>query len=316
MRRLRPDIVHTHTSKAGFSGRIAARLARVPVVVHTFHGHAFSGYFSPPVTRALLALERTLSRVTDSVVTVSDTLKQQLVTLRVAPREKIEVIELGLDLDPFLSVSSRSGMLRREIGAAEETLVGIVGRLVPIKDHRTFLEAAALISRRRPDVRFVIVGDGELRATLETHARELDLAKRVHFVGWKAELAPVYADLDVVVLSSRNEGTPVSLIEAAAAGRPVVATRVGGVPDVIEDGVSGRLVPPGDPASLARAIEELLDAPQQARLFAAEGRERVRRRFTRDRLVADVERLYVRLLSRKGILLQGLPGCADGIGVR
>src|SRR6266545_7989098 len=158
MRRVRPKIVHTHTSKAGFSGRLAARLAGVPVIVHTFHGHVFHGYFGPVLTTAFILLERLLARMSDAIVTISQELKKDLLERKIAPEGKMRVIELGLDLESFLAVRGRSGALRNEMNLDGETpLVGIVGRLVPIKDHRTFLEVAGLACKTHPKVCFVVV---------------------------------------------------------------------------------------------------------------------------------------------------------------
>jgi glycosyltransferase involved in cell wall biosynthesis len=316
MRRERPGIVHTHTSKAGFSGRIAAFLAGVPVVVHTFHGHVFHGYFGTVKTALFVLLERWLAWRSDAIVTVSERLKQDLVRRRIAPAEKIRVIELGLDLRLFSPGQGRSGELRSEFKIpAGNLLAGIVGRLVPIKDHRTFLQAASIVCRDKPNIEFAVVGDGELRTQLECQARGLGLQNRVHFTGWRRDLPAVYSDLDFVVLSSRNEGTPVSLIEASAAGKPVVATRVGGVPDFIVDNWNGLLVDPGDATALAAAMLRIIEDPASAAERAARSREMVRDRFSATRLFQDIDRLYSGLMAQKGFLLQEVSRSADGIAI-
>jgi len=270
MRAWRPDIVHTHTAKAGTIGRIAARLARVPIVVHTYHGHVFHGYFSAPQTRLFLAIERLLARHTTRLIAVSATVREELLALGIAKPERLTVVPLGLDLHRFLTCEHRRGELRGELGiAAGAPVAGIVARLVPIKAHEVFLAAAAAVRRRRPDAVFLIVGDGERRAELEALAASRGLRGSVRFTGWRRDLDRVYADLDVAVLCSRNEGSPVSLIEAMAAGRAVVATRVGGVPEIVEDGVNGLLVPPNDAAALALAIRRYFgDTELRARLQA------------------------------------------------
>ena len=187
-------------------------------------------------------------------------------------------------------------------------LVGIVGRLFPIKNHHLFLEAAARLRASTPEVRFVVVGDGPLRPRLEERARQPDLAGRVIFTGWRHDLSKIYADLDVLVVSSINEGTPVSAIEAMAAGCAVVATRVGGLPDLIDDGRTGVLVTPGDPTALASAIaRQLTDQTDSERMRSA-ARTDVRERFMASRLVADLQRLYLDLLTRKGVAVPPLPG--------
>jgi glycosyltransferase involved in cell wall biosynthesis len=300
MRQVRPDVVHTHTAKAGFLGRLAARLARVPVVVHTFHGHVLHGYYSPRKSQLLRRMERALAHLTDRIIAVSEHVKRDLVGHGVAPAERIEVIPLGLELDPFLHSAPCRGAFRRELqlnGVAR--VVGIVGRIFPIKNHHLFLEAASLVAREEPTARFVIVGDGPLRAELERQAQATGLADRAIFTGWRRDLPGIYADMDVLAVTSHNEGTPVSAIEAMAAGCPVVATNVGGLPDLICDGETGYLVPPGDARAVATALLHLLHRPETARRMGETARMAVRQRFSAQRLIADVEQLYLGLLERK-----------------
>ena len=299
MRRYRPDIVHTHTAKAGVLGRLAARAAGVPVVVHTFHGHVLRGYFGALATAFYRALERRLASLSDVVIAVSDAVKSDLVALGVAGDAKIRVIPLGLDLEPLTAALAR-GSLREEAGVARGApLVGIVGRLAPIKDVESFLRAAAEVVEALPAARFAVVGDGAERTLLEDECRRLGLAARVHFHGWRRDMAEVYGDLDVVVNCSRNEGTPVALIEALAAARPVVATRVGGTPDLLGDGRRGLLVPAGDPSALAAAILETLRSPGPAAARAREGQAYVLVHHSARRLLDDVDALYRELLSHR-----------------
>jgi glycosyltransferase involved in cell wall biosynthesis len=300
LRSCRPTIVHTHMAKAGAIGRIAARLAGVPIVVHTFHGHVFHSYFDNVRTAAFLTAERLLARLSDRLIAVGDRQRDEIAAYGIGDRRKLVAVPLGLDLQPFLAPTSR-GALRGTLGIADETpLVGIVARLVPIKAHETFLQAAALLVKQRPDVRFAIVGDGERRATLQAEARALGLDGLVHFLGWRRDLPAVYADLDVVCLSSLNEGSPVALIEAMAAGRPVVATAVGGVPEVVRDGISGLLVPPRDPRAMASAVDEVLATPERGRLLGLAARDGVYPKYGVQRLIRDVEALYHELLAAKG----------------
>lgn len=300
MRRVRPDIVHTHKAKAGAIGRAVALAAGVPVRIHTFHGHVFHGYFSPAKTRAFLAIERSLARFTTRLVTLSDRLLDELAwRWRIAPPERFAVVPLGFDLDPFITSAKHRGELRRELGIAPEIkLVGIVGRMVPVKDHRTFIEAAALLAARRSDVHFVFVGGGELEAEVRAQLAERNLLDRSHLLGWRRHLERIYPDLDVVALSSLNEGTPVSLIEAMSAGVSVVSTAVGGVRDLLRDGERGEVVPPSDPQALAAAIERSLSSS------AAERARRVQReviaQFSAERLCDDLKRLYEALLAESG----------------
>lgn len=302
MRRVRPHVVHTHTAKAGTLGRVAARLARVPIVVHTYHGHVFHGYFPPGRTRIFLAVEQTLARWSDCLLAVSESVRRELLTLGIGSLARFRVVPLGLDLDRYHGVDAARGILRAELGLpADAPVVTIVARLVPIKAHEVFLEAARRVRQALPASRFLVVGDGERRAALEALAAELGLGGSVLFLGWRRDLEGVYADATVVALTSRNEGSPVSLIEAMAAGRPVVATRVGGVPDLVEDGLTGCLVPPDDAGALAAALLALLRDPERRRTLGQAARGRVCRAFTADRLVANVDALYGELLRAKGV---------------
>ncbi len=304
VRSFRPHIVHTHTAKAGFLGRLAARLAGVPVVLHTYHGHVLYGYYSPLKSQALGRMEQVLGWMSDCLVAVSDRVRDDLVRFGVARRERIRVIPLGLDLDPFLAAETHRGEFRRELGLdPSHRLVGIVGRIFPIKNHRLFLDAAARVAAGEASARFVIVGDGQLRPEMEDHARALGLAPRVVFTGWRQDLARIYADLDLLVVSSDNEGTPVSAIEAMAAGRAVVATRVGGLADLVADGSTGCLVPPRDAGALAAAIAGLLADPAARERMGREARLAASGRYRAERLVADVAQLYEELLAVKRVEL-------------
>jgi glycosyltransferase involved in cell wall biosynthesis len=209
---------------------------------------------------------------------------------------------LGFDLDPFLNAHAHQSEFRRELGFADHhKLIGIVGRIFPIKNHTLFLDAAAWIAARDSAARFVIVGDGVLRRSLENQARELGIGDQVLFTGWRSDLPRICADLNVLVVSSDNEGTPVSAIEAMAAGCPVVATRVGGLPDLIEDQKTGRLVPSRDADALASAVLDLLQSPHTARELGRNAQEFVRQRFTVRRLLGDMDHLYSQLLAEKAI---------------
>jgi lipopolysaccharide/colanic/teichoic acid biosynthesis glycosyltransferase/glycosyltransferase involved in cell wall biosynthesis len=307
MRRERPQIVHTHTAKAGSLGRVAAWLAGVPVIVHTYHGHVLHGYYRPLVTWLLRRMERALARLTDQIIAVSEQVKLDLVRYRVAPADRISVVPLGLHLEPFLDNGNHRGAFRRELGLNDQVgLVGIVGRIFPIKNHALFLESAARVAAEDGTARFVVVGDGALRHEMEGRAGRLGVADRVIFTGWRHDLPKVYRDLDVLVVSSRNEGTPVSAIEAMASGCPVVATRVGGLPDLVDDGASGYLVPSDDPAALTAGILRVLRDREGARRMGRTARTRVDARFHAARLVRDIERLYDDLIARGPVPFDGL----------
>jgi glycosyltransferase involved in cell wall biosynthesis len=296
----KPDIVHTHTAKAGAVGRTAARSAGVPAVVHTFHGHVLRGYFSPPVELFFRSLERMLARLTDRIVTLSPALKADLIEMGIAGPEKIDIVPLGMDLDPLVRCSARREELRSELGIPPgKALIGIVGRMVPIKNHRLFLEAARSMVDSGNPAHFALVGDGELRESLQLLAGEMGIADRVHFLGWKQDMEPVYAAFDLLALTSDNEGTPVTVIEAMAAGVPVVATAVGGVPDVIRDGETGWLVPPGDASALQRAMQAALRKDKSVEAVIARARREVLLRFGREQMISTMADLYRRLAARK-----------------
>ena len=300
MRRQRPHIVHTHTAKAGFVGRVAARIARVPVVVHTFHGNIFQGYFSPAKTRLFVGIEKTLARSTDRIVVLSEQQKAEILALGIGREPQFRTIPLGLNLEAFVQADALRGQLRAELGVEAATpLVGIVARLVPIKAIHLFLEAAQSVLKTRPDALFLVVGDGELRAELEQQSRTLGIEKSVRFLGFRADLPRIYADLDCVVLCSLNEGLPVAVIEALSAARPVVATDVGSVKNLVINEQTGLLVPSQNVEALAKGIMRALDEPEQAQKWAVAGRERVYPALGIDRLVGDIETLYLEALASK-----------------
>jgi len=293
IRRHRPDVVCTHTAKAGALGRVAAFVHRVPARIHTFHGHVFHGYFSGIATRAVIWTERLLARLTSRILAVSDEVARDLVEKhRIAPAGKVRVVRLGLDLDALRDDGPRNAF-RESLGIPPTApLLVAMGRVVPVKDHALLLEAFAILARDYPDARLAIVGDGPCMEALTTRAGREDLRDRVIFTGWRRDRPPILADMDIAVLTSRNEGTPVALIEAAAAARPAVATNVGGVREVVDDGVTGLLVPHGDPSAFAAACGRLLrDAPLRRRMGLA-AREHVRTAFAVERLRAEVEAIY------------------------
>jgi glycosyltransferase involved in cell wall biosynthesis len=295
MRREQPSIVHTHTAKAGALGRTAAFLARVPVVVHTYHGHVLSGYFSPLTSLLFRSIERALAPASDILLTVSASVKDDLVRLGVAAQDRVRVLPLGLDLEPLAAGIPR-GVLRKETSwDGDARVVGIVGRLVPIKDLDTFIAAASLVASRLGDVRFAVIGDGEERARIEALAKSA-LGDRIHFFGWRKDPVAVFGDLDLVVNTSLHEGTPVALIEALAAGRPVVASAVGGTPDLLEAGRFGSLVAARSPEETARAIQAVFDSPEVSRRMAAEGQAAVLKGYSVARLLGDMAALYRELL--------------------
>jgi glycosyltransferase involved in cell wall biosynthesis len=288
-------------------GRLAAlaynatrRRDRRCAVFHTFHGHVFHGYFGRPGAAAVRIAERGMARITDRIVTISARQQHEIShRYRIAPPGKTDVIELGLDLDVLLRLE-RDERLRAGLGfEAGDVVFGYVGRFAPVKDLPTLIMAFGVVASRIPRVRLMLVGDGELRPALEGRAAALGIADRVRFTGWQRDLAAVHGCIDVSVLSSLNEGTPVALIEAMAAARPVIATDVGGVRDVVSDGQTGLVVPSGDVPALAAAMERLAGDAATRAAFGRAGREAVRTRFSRERLEIEISRSYRRVLAEK-----------------
>jgi glycosyltransferase involved in cell wall biosynthesis len=308
IREVRPHILHTHTAKAGAVGRTAAVLAgdaRPPIVLHTFHGHVLHGYFDPVRAAVFREVERSLARVTTRLVAVSPEVRDDLVELGVAPAEKFSVIRLGIDLDSRITEGDADGaQLRRLFGVPEDAfVVGWIGRMTGIKHLPDLLAAFARLRERGVDAKLCLVGDGPDREEVEELAYELGIAAHTLFVGYQRDVAPYYGLFDVLLLPSGNEGTPVVAIEALAAGTPVVATRVGGVPDVVEHGTDGFLVPVGDVEALAASLERLAENPGLREEMGRAGRERTLPRYRVERLVDDVDSLYRVLLAEQGLPL-------------
>ncbi len=300
-----PDVIHTHTAKAGALGRLAAIIynflnhrKRIKII-HTFHGTIFEGYFSKFKTKLFILIEQFLALFTCKIITVSESLKEQLISLGIGNKDKIEVIPLGFELDRLLSIPSRNSAVIN---------IGIVGRLVPIKNHRLFLEAAAKVIRDNPQMKlgFKIIGDGELRGDLEECVQKLGISSHIDFLGWQKDLVRVYLDLDIVALTSINEGTPVSLIEAMAAGKAIVATDVGGVRDllgksrdvstvpnmnfeVLERGI---IVKAGDCHGFSVALTFIIKHNNLGKEMGISSRKFVKDKFSINRLIKDIEGLY------------------------
>jgi glycosyltransferase involved in cell wall biosynthesis len=268
----------------------------VPVIVHTFHGHVFKGYFSRSKEAVFVFLERLLARATTRLVAVNATVRDEVLHRGVGRPSQFEVVALGFDLARFTASSARRGELRAELGLGADTpFVGIIARLAPIKAHDVFVAMAAIVLRSFPDAVFAVVGDGERRAEVEADVKARGLERSFRFLGWRADLDRVYADLDVVVLTSRNEGSPVALIEAMAASRPVVATRAGGVAELVGD--AGLLADVDDAAAVAAGVTRLLADRAFAAELGRQGRGRVVSAYSASRLIADIDALYGRLTA-------------------
>jgi glycosyltransferase involved in cell wall biosynthesis len=304
IRETRPHILHTHTAKAGAIGRLAALSAgpaRPPVVVHTFHGHVLKGYFDWPRTEFFRQIERALARSSDALVAVSPEVRDELVALGVAPREKFAVVRLGIPLHERLGDATSDLDYRRLYGIGRHAfVVGWVGRMTAVKDTGAALEILRSLRDRGVDAVLCMVGDGPDREQLEKIARELGVARSCFFIGYQPDVAGFYRLFDAFLLPSVNEGTPVSAIEALAAGTPVVANRVGGVPDVVRDGLDGYLVSVGDVEGAAGKLALLANDDALRKQLGESGRARVLERYAVSRLVDDVDRLYRSLLETNG----------------
>jgi glycosyltransferase involved in cell wall biosynthesis len=302
----RPAILHTHTAKAGAVGRVAALLAgrhRPPIIVHTFHGHVLRGYFGRFWTGIFRLLERLLARVTDVLVAVSPEVRDELVSFGVAPASKFRVIRLGIELDQRLHLDGAArAETRRVMGIRDgRFVVGWIGRMTAVKRTDVVLLAFRRLRDEGVDAVLCMVGDGPDRRSVEDLAGELGIMRDSLFPGYQEDVGPFFAAFDAFVLPSGNEGTPVTAIEALSSGCPVVATRVGGVPDVVTDGEDGFLVEPGDVDGLAAKLALLANDPALRATMGDAGRKRMRGRYTVDRLIDDIDRLYRDLLERKGI---------------
>ena len=306
LRRARPQIVHTHMAKAGLLGRLAALLYNMTRgsaprarVIHTYHGHVLEGYFTPIVARLFVALERLLARCSDRLIAISPAIERELRDeFRIGTAAQYRVVPLGFELAGFAAIDDHArARARQSFGLpADADVISTVGRLTAIKNYRLLLDTIQLVAQKRPSVVALIAGDGELRAELEAYAAQLKVADRVRFLGWRRDLDTIYGATDVFVLTSRNEGTPVALIEAMASAVPGVATDVGGVRDVITSEDVGARVPNGDAAALADAITRYLADAAARRRAGEQARRSVLERYSLDRLVRDIEQVYRDLL--------------------
>lgn len=304
IRHYKPHIVHTHTAKAGALGRVAAFVCRVPLRVHTFHGHVFHGYFSSFKSRIFVWVERILARISNRVIVISQRQYDEILgTYRVIPKKKARIVRLGFQLDHMMD--GTKGKFRASLGVEENTfLVGIVARLVPIKNHTLLLKAIQHWHKSQQgfspkSLKFLIIGDGECRQALEEEVAELGIEAWVHFTGWRRDLADIYADLDLNVLVSKNEGTPVTLIEGLACGVPLLTTDVGGIKDIADERC-GEIVPADiSPQKLGESLMHRIEEVKRKGRLTPAIRQEVFQSFHVNRLVADIDALYREAIPKK-----------------
>ena len=299
IRERRPDVLHTHTAKAGATGRLAAVLsgsARPPVIVHTYHGHVLSGYFDRRWEHVFRTAEWGLARVTGTLVAVSEEVQADLLRLRVAPRSRFAVVHYGVDVPDWNEDDERAReRIRAELGIGDETFaIGWAGRLTAIKRPGDLIRTLRAVLDQGVDAVLVLVGNGELRHQTEELARTLGVEDRTHFVGFQRHVREWYAAVDASLLTSRNEGTPVVAIESLAVGRPVVATRAGGTATVVTEGESGYLLNVGDVAGLGQRLVELARDPALRARLGAAGVADMRARFATSHMADELERVYER----------------------
>jgi len=295
----RPDLVHTHTSKAGILGRCAARLAGVPAVVHTPHGHVFYGHFSSLTSKIYLLVERIMACITDRLIALTHGERDDYLALSVGNPKKIVTIHSGVDIDHYLHATVNVQGKRKSLGLKPEGLVvGTVGWLLPIKGPMYLLGAMCEVWKKYPNTILVYVGKGDLEGELRQEASRMGASEKVRFLGWRDDIHEILPVLDIFVLPSLNEGMGRVLVEAMAAGRPLVASNVGGIPDLIYQGENGFLVPPADPKALARELFFLISNPGKRREMGERGR-RMAVRFGTDSMVQKIDQLYLDVLAEK-----------------
>ena len=307
MRQEKPAIVHTHTSKAGILGRLAAKISAVPLIIHTPHGHVFYGHFNRLTAELFRAVERCFGRITDEIVALTEGEKKDYLDLSVYPAERITVIHSGVDLRRFSDVRIDAAGVKEKIGLNPDSIVvGTVGWLLPIKGPLVLLRAMAALWQKTPKARLVYVGKGALERQLKSEAVRLKVADRVHFLGWRDDVHEIMQIIDIFVLPSRNEGMGRVLVEAMAAGKPVVASRVGGVPDLVKHGENGFLTSPGDVADLSYYIGRLL-ADEDLRTGMGLSGETISRDYSLEKMVEKIDALYLTFLQKKGCMIEKRP---------
>jgi glycosyltransferase involved in cell wall biosynthesis len=298
IKRIKPHIVHTHTSKAGVLGRLAAYLAGVPIIIHTPHGHVFHSYYGPVMTNIFVFAEKISSFMTDKIVALTEKEKDEHLEKGIASTEKFTIIHSGVKLDYFMNVSIDTKAKKKELGIPPGyNVVGTVGRIVPIKGHKYLVSAAKKVVEEIDKTVFVLVGDGYLKLELEKHAEALGVRKNIIFTGWRSDVSEILCLFDIFVLPSLNEGMGRVIIEAMALGKPVVASSVGGIIDLVKDGENGILVPPRDSDALGKALLQLIRNKDLAEELGKNGKTMVYPGFDISVMSKKIDRLYESLLK-------------------
>jgi glycosyltransferase involved in cell wall biosynthesis len=317
VKEFKPHIIHTHAAKAGLVGRLVAIYSRTPIVLHTFHGHVFHNYFGKLKTKFYILLERFLAKCTTGIITISALQKNDLVNIyKIAPAHKTFLIPLGLDLDPFYTNQGNKRKCFREKFFIEENeiVIGIIGRLVPVKNHSLFINGIGeVLQKTKKKIRILIIGDGEERGNIIALLTQLNIPYHYYpenkqpqictLTSWLTQMDEVYAGLDIIALTSLNEGTPVSLIEAQAACKPIVTTNVGGVSDIVLENDTAFITPTEDVHAFANAILKLTENDELRNKMGKNGFNHVKGKFDKMRLAADMQKLYKSLLEKKGMVL-------------
>ena len=303
IKKYNPLIVHTHSSKAGLMGRLAAKLAGTPIIVHTPHGHVFFGYFGPFKTKLFIIFEKLASRITDKIVALTNREKEDHILFKIAEEDKFSVIYSGIELNALKESSSGEKQnLKKELGIPENSLiVGTAGRLVPVKGPEFLVKASKYIISKYPDTYFMFTGDGSLEHDLKRKALEMGISDNIIFLGWRDDLAKIISIYDIFVLPSLNEGMGRVLVEAMALGKSIVASNVGGIPDLVIHEKNGFLVPPKNPKELAKYIQILLEDEKKREKMELGGKE-MSLNFSAENMVEKIEKLYNELLIKKNIL--------------
>lgn len=294
--RLKPDIVHTHTSKAGVLGRLAAWIMRVPVIVHTPHGHVFYGHFSKQLSNIFLHVEKAFDKITDRTIALTDGERNDYLRQSVSRPEKLVKIHSGVNVKKFIDAGVDAVSKRKHLGIKPtETVVGTVGWLLPIKGPTYLLKAMQQVWLDYPDVKLIYVGKGELEISLKTMADTMGVQEKILFMGWRDDVHEIMQTFDIFVLPSLNEGMGRVIVEAMAAGKPVVASNTGGIPDLVVEGETGFLVNPGDIAGIAKAIERLLENRNLKEAMGQAGQQRCHM-FSEELMIEKIDKLYKELL--------------------